>query len=261
MMRIASAIALAFCSMWLFCQPAFAERRSALVIGNSAYERVPQLPNPVNDATLMGEMFKRSGFDTVLLKLDVKAQEMRRALRDFSDEARNADIAIIYFAGHGLEIEGTNYLVPVDAVLERDIDAYDEAISLDRILMMVEPARQLRLVILDACRDNPFSTMVHTMASRSVGRGLTKIELSSPNTLIAYAPRAGSPAADGDTKNSPFTTALVKYLPRPGLDLRKAFGFVRDDVLKVTHNRQEPFVYGSLGGDDVALVPAPPAQA
>src|SRR5215469_14985017 len=103
-MRVISAIVLAFCSMWLFCQPAFAERRIALVIGNSAYERVPQLPNPVNDATSMSEMFKRAGFDTVQLKLDVKATDMRRALRDFSDEARNADIAIIYFAGHGLEI-------------------------------------------------------------------------------------------------------------------------------------------------------------
>ncbi len=97
------------------------------------------------------------------------------------------------------------------------------------------------------------------MASRAVGRGLSKIEPASPNTLIAYAARAGSTAADGDARNSPFTTALVKYLPKPGLDLRKAFGFVRDDVLKVTHNRQEPFVYGSLGGEDVALVPAAPA--
>src|SRR6201996_8668267 len=262
MMRIASAIALAFCSMWLFCQPAFAERRIALVIGNSAYERVPQLPNPVNDATLMGEMFKRSGFDTVLLKLDVKAQEMRRALRDFSDEARNADIAIIYFAGHGLEIQGTNYLVPTDAVLERDIDAYDEAISLDRLLSVVEPARQLRLVILDACRDNPFSkSMKNAIVSRSVERGLAKVEPISPNTLVAFAAKAGSTADDGDTRHSPFTSALVKYLPQPGLDLRRAFGYVRDDVMKVTHNRQEPFTYGSLGGDDVPLVPAPKVAA
>jgi formylglycine-generating enzyme required for sulfatase activity len=262
MMRIASAIVLAFCSMWLFCQPAFAERRIALVIGNSAYERVPQLPNPVNDATSMGEMFKRSGFDTVLLKLDVKASEMRRALRDFSDEARNADIAIIYFAGHGLEIQGTNYLVPTDAVLERDIDAYDEAVSLDRLLSVVEPARQLRLVILDACRDNPFSkSMKHAIVSRSVERGLAKVEPISPNTLVAFAAKAGSTADDGDSRHSPFTSALVKYLPQPGLDLRRAFGYVRDDVMKVTHNRQEPFIYGSLGGDDVPLVAAPKVAA
>ncbi|HEY0911608.1 MAG TPA: SUMF1/EgtB/PvdO family nonheme iron enzyme, partial [Bradyrhizobium sp.] len=213
-----------------------------------------------NDAGAMATMLKGAGFDVVTLKRDLKANEMRRALRDFSDEVRDADVAIVYYAGHGVEIEGVNYLIPVDAVLERDIDAYDEAIPLDRILTVVEPAKKLRLIILDACRDNPFKSMKHTMAQRSVGRGLSKIEPSSPNTLIAYAAKAGSTAADGDDKNSPFTTALVKYLPRPGLDLRKAFGFVRDDVLKVTHSRQEPFVYGSLGGDDVALVPAAPAQ-
>src|SRR5215471_13613634 len=133
MMRVVSAIVLAFCSMWLFCEPAFADRRIALVIGNSAYERVPQLPNPVNDATAMAEMFKKSGFDAVTLKLDVKAAEMRRALREFVDAVRDADLAIIYYAGHGLEIDGSNYLVPVDAILERDIDAYDEAIPLDRL--------------------------------------------------------------------------------------------------------------------------------
>lgn len=260
-MRVASALVVAICSMWLLSQPAFAEKRVALVFGNSAYQNVALLANPANDAGAMAAMLKGAGFDVVALKRDLKANEMRRALRDFSDEVRDADVAIVYYAGHGVEIEGINYLIPVDAVLERDIDAYDEAIPLDRILTVVEPAKKLRLIILDACRDNPFKSMKHTMAQRSVARGLSKIESPSPNTLIAYAAKAGSTAADGDEKNSPFTTALVKYLPRPGLDLRKAFGFVRDDVLKVTHNRQEPFVYGSLGGDDVALVPAaPPPQ-
>jgi formylglycine-generating enzyme required for sulfatase activity len=245
--------------MWLTCGPAFADRRIALVIGNSAYERVPQLANPVNDANAMAEMFRRGGFEVVQLKLDVKANEMRRALRDFSDESRNADFAIIYFAGHGIEIQGTNYLLPIDAVLERDIDAYDEAISLDRLLSVIEPARKLRLVILDACRDNPFArTMKHSVtASRGLERGLAKVEPMGPNTLIAYAAKAGSTAADGAARNSPFTAALVKHLPTPGLDLRLAFGYVRDEVLKMTHNRQEPFIYGSLGGTDVALVPKP----
>jgi uncharacterized caspase-like protein len=128
---------------------------------------------------------------------------------------------------------------------------------LDRVLVSLEPAKQLRLVILDACRDNPFAkSMNHTVASRSIGRGLAKIEPTSPNTLIAYSAKAGSTAQDGDGKNSPFTIALAKHLTTPGLDVRKAFGFVRDDVLKSTSNRQEPFVYGSLGGDDVPLVPA-----
>lgn len=255
-MRVASAFVVAICSMWLLSQPAFADKRVALVFGNSAYQNVALLANPANDASAMATMLKGAGFDVVTLKRDLKANEMRRALRDFSDEVRDADVAIVYYAGHGVEIEGINYLIPVDAVLERDIDAYDEAIPLDRILTVVEPAKKLRLIILDACRDNPFKSMKHTMAQRAVARGLSRIEPSSPNTWIAYAAKAGSTAADGDEKNSPFTTALVKYLPRPGLDLRKAFGFVRDDVMKVTHNRQEPFVYGSLGGDDVALVPA-----
>jgi len=169
---------------------------------------------------------------------------------------------VVYYAGHGMEVDGTNYLIPVDAKLERDTDVYDEAFSLDRVLLAIEPAKRLRLVILDACRDNPFSkSMKRTLASRAIGQGLAKIEPSSPNMLIAYSAKAGSTAADGDGKNSPFTVALSKYLTEPGLDVRRAFGFVRDDVLKNTSNRQEPFVYGSLGGEDVPLVPAPAKAA
>jgi len=264
MMRIVSVLVLAVLS--LLSEPAFAEKRIALVIGNSGYEKVASLPNPTNDASAMSAMLKGAGFDVVDLKLDLKANEMRRALRSFADNARDADVAIVYFAGHGIEIEGVNYLIPVDAVLERDIDAFDEAIPLDRILTVIEPVKKLRLVILDACRDSPFrKTKRNNRASRGVGRGLVRVEPDSPNTMIAYAAKAGSIAIDGDSKNSPFTAALVKYLPRPGLDLRRAFGFVRDDVLKATGNRQEPFVYGSLGGEDVALVPAvvaaPPAAS
>jgi hypothetical protein len=255
-MRALWALVLACCASWLCSQPAFAEKRVALVFGNSAYQNVTRLANPANDSEAMAAMLKRAGFDVVELKRDLKVNEMRRALRDFSDTVRDADIAIVYFAGHGIEIDGVNYVIPVDAVLERDIDAYDEAVALDRILTVIEPAKQLRLVILDACRDNPFKTMRSTLAARAIGRGLAKVEPNSPNTLIAFAAKAGSTASDGDDKNSPFTAALVKYLPRPGLDLRKAFGFARDDVLKATNNRQEPFIYGSLGGNDLALVPA-----
>ena len=265
MMRAVAAIALAFWSTWLFSEPAFAEKRVALVMGNSAYQNVIRLVNPANDSGAMSATLKSAGFDVVELKRDLKAAEMRRALRDFADNVRDADVAIVYFAGHGIEIDGTNYVIPVDAVLERDIDAFDEAIPLDRLLTVIEPAKQLRLVILDACRDNPFNkTMKRTIGSRAIGRGLAKVDPTSPNTLVAFAAKAGSTASDGDGKNSPFTAALVKYLPRPGLDLRRAFGFARDDVLKATNNRQEPFIYGSLGGDDVALVPAvtaPPAAA
>jgi Caspase domain/Domain of unknown function (DUF4189)/Putative peptidoglycan binding domain len=256
-MRAVGAIVLAIWSTWLFSQPAFAEKRVALVMGNSAYQNVNRLANPANDSGAISATFKSAGFDVVELKRDLNVSEMRRALRDFSDTVRDADVAIVYFAGHGIEINGNNYLIPVDAVLERDIDAFDEAIPLDRILTVIEPAKQLRLVILDACRDNPFNkTMKRTIGSRAIGRGLAKVEPESPNTLIAFAAKAGSTASDGDGKNSPFTAALIKYLPRPGLDLRRAFGYARDDVLKVTNNKQEPFIYGSLGGDDVALVPA-----
>ena len=257
-MRAAGAIVLAVWSTWLFSQPAFADKRVALVMGNSAYQNVNRLANPTNDSEAMSAMLKKAGFDVVELKRDLNVSEMRRALRDFSDTVRDADVVIVYFAGHGIEIDGINYVIPVDAVLERDIDAFDEAIPLDRILTVIEPAKQLRLVILDACRDNPFNkTMKRSIGSRAIGRGLAKIEPETPNTLIAFAAKAGSTASDGDGKNSPFTAALVKYLPRPGLDLRRAFGYARDDVLKATNNKQEPFIYGSLGGDAVALVPAP----
>ena len=238
--------------------PAFAGKRVALVLGNSAYQNVPRLINPVNDAALMADTFKKAGFDVVVSRNDLGALETRRALRDFSDSAADADIAVIYYAGHGIEVDGTNYLIPVDAKLERDNDVFDEAFSLERVLLAVEPARKLRLVILDACRDNPFSkTMRRTVALRSIGRGLAKVEPASANTLIAYAAKAGSTAQDGDGKDSPFTIALSRHLTSPGVDVRKAFGFVRDDVIKATASRQEPFVYGSLGGDDVPLVPAP----
>ena len=240
----------------LIGQPASAMTRVALVMGNSQYRNVPQLSNPDNDADAFAQTMRQAGFDVVDIRHDLTGADMRRALRDFGDRARNADMAVVYYAGHGIEVEGTNYLIPVDAVLQRDTDVYDEAVSLDRVLVAVESAKQLRLVILDACRDNPFNKTMKKVSMRSIGRGLAKVEPTSPNTLIAYAAKAGSTAADGDSKNSPFTTALVHHIATPGLDVRKAFGFVRDDVLKVTNNRQEPYVYGSLGGDDVPLVPA-----
>ncbi|HEY3028745.1 MAG TPA: caspase family protein [Bradyrhizobium sp.] len=253
---------LAAALLLLVCQPAFAEKRVALVLGNSAYQNVARLPNPVNDGTVIAATLKNAGFDVVDSRHDLPAAETRRALRDFADRARDADIAVVYYAGHGIEVDGTNYLIPVDAKLERDTDVYDEAFSLDRVLLAIEPAKQLRLVILDACRDNPFAkTMKRTVASRAIGQGLAKVEPTSPNMLIAYSAKAGSTALDGDAKNSPFTMALAKHLTTPGLDVRRAFGFVRDEVLKTTSYRQEPFVYGSLGGEDVPLVPVKAAAS
>jgi hypothetical protein len=241
---------------------AFAEKRVALVIGNSAYQKVAKLPNPANDATAVVEMFKSAGFDLVEAKFNLSANDLRRSLRDFVVKTRDADVAVVYYAGHGIELDGANYLIPVDATLETDGDVLDETVPLERVLFAVEPAKQLRLVILDACRDNPFAkTMKRTIASRAIGRGLAKVEPTGPNTMIAFAAKAGSTASDGDSKNSPFAAALVEHLPKPGLDLRRAFGFVRDDVLKNTGNKQEPYVYGSLGGNDVPLVPAKPVAS
>jgi uncharacterized caspase-like protein len=256
-LQILKATLLTACLLCFGFHPALADKRVALVIGNATYQNVPKLGNPLNDGELVSDALKNAGFESVELRRDLKGNAMRRAIRDFSDTAHDADIAIIYFAGHGIEIDGINYLIPVDAALERDIDAFDEAIPLDRLLTVIDPAKRLRLVILDACRDNPFAkSMRRTIAARGGGRGLAKIEPGSPNTLVAFAAKAGSTAEDGNGKNSPFTAALVKYLTRPGLDIRRAFGFARDEVLSATNNRQEPFIYGSLGGEDFPLVPA-----
>jgi uncharacterized caspase-like protein len=254
MRRLALALT-AFLSLAFASDAAFAEKRVALVIGNSAYQNAPQLSNPAKDATAIADMLRKANFDVVESIRDANNQDMRRTLREFSDKSQNADVAVVYFAGHGIEVDGQNYLIPTDAALQRDRDVYDEAISLERVLQTVEPAKALRLVILDACRDNPFSkSMKRVSALRSLNRGLIAVEPMKANTLIAYAAKGGSTAEDGDGQNSPFASALLKHLPTPGLDLRQAFGLVRDDVMKATDNKQEPFVYGSLGGATVSLV-------
>jgi uncharacterized caspase-like protein len=244
--------ALTFCG----CSEALANKRVALVIGNSAYQHVPKLPNPANDADAVGILFKNAGFDSVEMHQNLDVNDMRRAVGDFSNQARDADIAVIYYAGHGIEAGGVNYLIPVDASLRRDIDVEEETVSLDRLLQVMEPARRLRLVILDASRNNPFAkSMARTMASHAIGRGLGRVEPATWDTLVAFATRAGSTAADGEGAHSPYTTALLKHLVTPGLDVRLAFGRVRDDVLRSTGNKQEPFVFGSLGAAVVTLAP------
>jgi hypothetical protein len=235
-----------------------AQKRVALVIGNGAYASVGKLPNPTRDAAALEALFRKAGFDVVEVKRNLGVAALRRALRDFSDHVRDADIAVVTYAGHGIEVNGANYLIPIDAVLERDIDVEDEAVPLERVTQVLQQAKRLRLVILDACRDNPFArSMRRTVAGRSIGRGLAQVEVTGSDTLIAFAAKAGSTAADGDGTNSPYTTALVKHLTTAGLDLRLALGRVRDEVLKTTGNKQEPFVYGSLGGSEIALVPGP----
>src|SRR5581483_981172 len=170
--------------------------------------------------------------------------------------AENADVAVVYYAGHGIEIGGTNYLIPMDARLSHDYDVDDEAIALDRIIRALQPVRRLRLILLDACRDNPFAAKLRS-ASRSPTRGgLAKLEDISADTLVAFAAKAGSISYDGDGVNSPYATALLRHLAEPGVDIRIALGKVRDDVIDMTGGRQEPFIYGSLGGATIPLVPA-----
>ena len=231
------------------------ENRIALVIANSEYAAVSHLQNPRRDAEAIAEALKTVGFRTVTLKTDLGFDAMRRALSDFSAEAERADWALVYFAGHGIELAGTNYLVPVDARLRSDRAALLEAVSLDKVIGSIEGASKLRMIILDACRDNPFLVnMSRSEASRSVGRGLARVEPGG-STLVAYSAKAGQVASDGaiGQQNSPFAAALVKALRRPNVEIRKFFGLIRDDVLEMTDRRQDPAVYGSLGGDDYII--------
>jgi hypothetical protein len=248
------------CGLWaalnLSVSEARAEKRVALVIGNSAYQNATQLANPSRDANAISDLFRTAGFDVVETRLDLGNLEFKRVARDFTAAARTADIAVVYFAGHGIEVNGTNYLLPVDAKLASDFDVEDEALSLDRVMRAIEPARRLRLVILDACRDNPFvRSMQRSVSTRNLSGGLAKVEPVSTDTLVAFATRPGSTAEDGQGENSPFAAALIKNLTVPGRDVRIALGHVRDDVMRTTASRQEPFVAGSLGGAVLALVP------
>jgi hypothetical protein len=245
----------------LFATAAAAERRVALVIGNSSYKNATSLPNTINDSNALATTFKSVGFEVVISRTDLGVVDFKRSVREFLITAENADIAVVYYAGHGIEIGGTNYLVPVDARLSRDYDVDDEAVSLDRIVWALQSVRRLRLILLDACRDNPFAAKLRSAGMRAPSRGgLAKIEEVSADTLVAYAAKAGSVSYDGDGVNSPYATALIRHLGEPGLDIRIALGRVRDDVVAMTGGRQEPFIYGSLGGSTIALV-APGAVA
>lgn len=245
-----------------FASAAWADRRVALVIGNANYDNADTLLNTISDSRAIAALFRRAGFDVVDERINVGVVEFKRAVRNFLDTTADADIAVVYYSGHGIEVAGVNYLVPVDAKMENILDADDEAVSLDRILLSTQTAKKLSLIILDACRENPFLTAKgHLSGTRSIETRLIGITPTSGDTLIAYAAKAGSLSYDGTGPNSPFTAALVKYIAQPGLDIRIALGKVRDDVLASTGNRQEPFVYGSLGGANVSLVPAIPSPS
>src|SRR5271156_627350 len=234
-----------------------AETRVALVVGNAGYEHADVLANTVNDAVAVSSLLKKAGFD-VDERDNLGVVEFKRAVRDFARAAANADIAVVYYSGHGMGFDGRNYLIPTDARLANDSDVEDEAIPLDRVLASTHAAKKLSLIILDACRENPFLRGEGGMATKRVSfKGLVPIESTGTNTLVAYAAKAGSVSFDGAGMNSPFATALVKYIAEPGLDIRMALGKVRDEVLATTGNQQEPSNYGSLEGTNIFLVPAP----
>lgn len=234
----------------------FAGKRVALVIGNSTYKHTQFLPNPKNDAKAIAAALQTIGFQSVTIKTDLGVEGMRKALRDFGDAAEGADTAVIFFAGHGLELGGENYLVPIDARLRKDRHLQFEAIKLSSALRAVEGAKRLRLVMLDACRNNPFAASMRLSAGakRSVTRGLSRVEPEG-DVLVAYASRHGTTADDGSGEHSPYTNALLAHMAEPGIDIRLMLGKVRDNVRAATGGGQVPHIYGTLGGSRIYLVP------
>ena len=215
--------------------------------------RSQRLPNPSRDADLIGAALRSTGID-VTIAHDLDREGTVAALKAFARKADAADWAIIYYAGHGIEIGGTNYLIPVDAKLETDRDVPDEAISLERMQGAIEGAHKLKLIVLDACRNNPFAAQMKvTVANRSIGRGLSPVEPSSA-TLVVYAAKGGTSAEDGEGGDSPFALSLAKRIVEPGVEINMTFRFVRQDVLQTT-GKQEPFVYGSLPPVNFYFVP------
>jgi len=236
------------------------EVRVALVIGNTDYVNTRDLPNAIRDAVLVGETLSKVGF-TVTTRQNMSQADMQRALRDFAVAAASADVAMVYYAGHGIEVDRTNYLVPVDASFGSPDEVDFGAIPLDLVMKSVQRARRLKVVVLDSCRDNPFISKWDAAgksgSNRSIGaRGLAPIQEPPSDTLVAYAARAGSTAADGGPNdNSPYAKALTRRLAEPGTEIILVFRKVRDDVLSETSNTQEPFTYGSLSGQEFFFVP------
>lgn len=213
-------------------------KRVALVIGNSHYAHVAALPNPQSDAVRVAQALREIGFSDVTTVDDLSNQQFNAALQAFAKKADEADWAVVYYAGHGIEIGNVNYLIPVDATLASDRDVNFETVPLDRVLQASQGAKALRLVIVDACRNNPFeANMTRKIATRAVSRGLARVELEG-GTLVVYAAKAGQVALDGEGGNSPFVTALVDNLRKPGIEISKFFRLVRDDVMKATNDQQ-----------------------
>jgi len=245
-MRSIHAVLSALCLMLLVSHGAQAEERVALVIGNSSYKNIPALANPNRDAALMESTLRQVGFD-VVTAIDADRRTMGRAIRNFGKALRSAGkdaVGLIYFAGHGIQARGGNYLIPIGATIEDLADLEIEALSASDILAQLESAgNRLNLVILDACRNNPLKGDM-----RSMGRGLARIKAAS-GTLVAFAAAPGQVASDGALGNSPYTAALAKAMVKPGLTVEQMFKQVRVSVEDETGGQQTPWEESSLRGE------------
>ena len=237
------------------------EQRIALVIGVSAYQNAPHLANPVNDARAIGDSLRRLKFDVMEL-YDPDFRALNSGIRAFGIRAASADVAVVYYAGHGVQVDRENYLIPADAKLERERDLLYEAMPLDRLLGEVSQASRIGIVLLDSCRNNPFIERVArsmTIAGRAVATtpGLARVDNVPRNTMVVMAAKADQIAEDGQ-EHSPFASALLAHFQIPGLELSLFFRSVRDTVLRATNNRQEPYVFSSLGAEPFYFYPRPP---
>ena len=223
--------------------PGTDEQRVALVIGNSAYTRISKLRNPVNDARAMARVLKQSGFQVTTL-IDANRRKMLRAITSFGKKLRNGGVGMFYFAGHGVQARGRNYLVPLGAEVEDVPDLEYEAVDAGRVLGKMESAKnRLNIIILDACRNNPYGS-----AFRSARNGLVQINAPS-GSLVAYATGPGKVAADGDGRNGLYTGQLIRHLRTPGLKLEEVFKRVRIDVQRLSGGKQVPWENTSVTGD------------
>lgn len=223
-------------------------RRVALVVGNSKYQHTAPLPNPTNDAKAIGESLKRMGFDTEIA-IDVTKAKFDTALRQFANRLVGSQAAAFYYAGHGIQNSGKNYLVPIDAQLKTNMDVKWETVVLDMILGEMEAEDRVNLVFLDACRNNPMTRSWRQSRGGSTHRGLVRIKATSAGTLISYATTDGQTADDGDGHHSPYTEALLKHIETPGIEVEKMLKRVRLSVHKRTNGQQIPWDYGSLLGE------------
>jgi hypothetical protein len=245
--------AAAFAIAMVLVQPAAAQKRVALIVGNAAYASANVLANPANDAKDMAAAMKQLGIE-VILGLDLDKRGFDAKVRDFSRAlSAGADTGIFFYAGHGLQVSGRNYLVPVDAQLQNERDLDFEAVSLDFVLKQMELEREgkTNIVFLDACRDNPLArNLARSMGTRStsIGRGLAQVQ-TGVGTFIAYSTQPGNVALDGAGRNSPFTAALAKGVKEPGRNLTAVMIEVRREVLAATNGKQVPWDHSALTGD------------